>query len=111
MTTKARASEVSVVLVTAPDAKVAARIANTLVEEKLIACANIVPGLRSIYEWKGERCDEAEVLMLLKAPTAGFERLRRRIVALHPAEVPEVLQLGVSAGHAPYLAWVLGRSA
>ena len=97
---------VSVVLMTAPSAEKAAEIARTLVEERLIACANIVPGVRSIYAWEGKLCDEAEVLVVMKSTGAVFERLERRIRALHPYEVPEVLQLEVTAGSKPYRDWV-----
>ncbi len=99
-------TDVTVVLITAPSAEVAAGLARTLVEEGLAACGNVVPGLRSIYRWEGAIQDEAEVLLLLKTRTAAFEALRRRIVELHPYDVPEVLALKVEAGHEPYLAWI-----
>ena len=102
------ATGVSVVLVTAPSEEVAASMARTLLDEDLIACANIVPAIRSVYRWKGEVCDEAEVLMVLKAPSEIFEVLRARVVELHPSETPEVLRLEVAEGHRPYLDWVLG---
>lgn len=101
-------TQVSVVLVTAPTEDVAATIARALLDEGLIACANLLPQVRSLYRWKGALCDEREVLLLLKAPAAQFERLRERIVALHPYEVPEVLRLEVDEGHRPYLDWLLG---
>lgn len=99
---------VSVVLVTAPSEEVATSMARTLLDEDLIACANIVPAIRSVYRWKGKLCDEAEVLMVLKAPSEIFEVLRARVVELHPYETPEVLRLEVAEGHRPYLDWVLG---
>lgn len=102
------ATGVSVVLVTAPSEGVAASMARTLLDEGQIACANIIPKIRSVYRWKGEVCDEAEVLMVLKAPSEIFEVLRARIVELHPYETPEVLRLEVAEGHRPYLDWVLG---
>ncbi len=95
-----------VVLVTAPGADVAAGLARALVEERLAACGNIVPGLRSIYRWEGEVCDEAEVLLILKTTTDRFEALRARVVELHPYDVPEVLRLDVQDGHSPYLDWI-----
>ncbi len=99
-------SGVSLVLVTAPDEAKAASIGRTLVEEGLIACANLLPKVRSIYRWKGEVCDEAEVLLVLKIATERFEAVRARVVQLHPYEVPEIIRLEVDAGHAPYLEWV-----
>ena len=95
-----------VVLVTAPNAEVATTLAKTLVAEKLVACVNIVPGLRSIYAWEGKVCDEEEVLCMLKTKRALFTALRERVVALHPYQVPEIIALPLMEGSAPYLAWL-----
>ncbi len=95
------------VLVTAPSAEKAAEIGHALVSERLAACANILPSLRSIYAWEGKICDEPEALMILKTRAELFEPLRARVISLHPYQVPEVLRLGVEAGHAPYLEWIL----
>lgn len=95
-----------VVLVTAPDAEVAARLARTLVEDRLAACGNVLPGLRSIYRWEGRVHDEPEALLLLKTTRARFEALREAVLRLHPYQVPEVIALPVEAGSAPYLAWL-----
>ncbi len=95
-----------VVLVTVPSADEAARIARTVVEEKLAACGNVVPGVRSIYRWEGKVCDEQEALLVLKAPAKRFPELRDRVVALHPYQVPEVIRVDVAAAHLPYLEWV-----
>jgi periplasmic divalent cation tolerance protein len=95
-----------VVLVTAPGADRAAEIARALVEERLAACGNVVPGLRSIYRWEGRVQDDAEALLLLKTTRDRFEALRERILALHPYQVPEVIALPVEAGSAPYLEWI-----
>jgi periplasmic divalent cation tolerance protein len=98
--------DVLLVLVTAPSAEKAAELARALVEERLAACGNVVPGLRSIYRWEGAVHDEAEALLLLKTTRARLEALRARVVELHPYEVPEVLAFAADAGSAPYLAWV-----
>ncbi|GEJ59419.1 divalent-cation tolerance protein CutA [Anaeromyxobacter diazotrophicus] len=95
-----------VVLVTAPDAEAAARLARTLVEEQLAACGNVVPGVRSIYRWEGKVCDDQEALLVLKAPAGRFPELRDRILALHPYQVPEVIALRVEEGSERYLAWL-----
>ena len=102
-------TDLTVVLVTAPDLDTAARLARTLVEEKLAACGNLVPSVRSIYRWQGEVHDEAEVLLVLKTPGHAVERLTARVVALHPYDCPEVVALPVGAVHPPYLAWVLAQ--
>jgi periplasmic divalent cation tolerance protein len=100
-----------VVLVTAPGAAEAATLARALVEERLAACGNVIPGLRSIYRWEGKVQEDAEALLVLKTTRARFEALRERILALHPYQVPEVLALPVEAGSAPYLAWIAGATA
>jgi periplasmic divalent cation tolerance protein len=94
------------VLVTAPSADKAAELARALVEAQLAVCGNVIPGLRSIYRWEGQVHDEPEALLLLKTRASLFEPLRARVVQLHPYQVPEVLQLGVEAGHQPYLNWI-----
>ena len=100
--------DVRVVLVTAPDPVGAARIARALVEEGLAACANLIPGVRSIYRWDGALQDDAEVLLVLKTSAARSEALAARVKDLHPYEFPEVLALPVTGGSEAYLAWVLG---
>ena len=96
-----------VVLVTAPGAEEAARLARTLVEEKLVACGNVVPGVRSIYRWEGKVCDEQEALLVLKAPAKRFPELRDRILALHPYQVPEVVALRIEDGSEKYIDWIV----
>lgn len=104
-------TEAIVVLVTTPTPERAAELARALVEERLAACGNVVPGLRSIYRWEGKVEDEAEALLVLKTTRACFEALRDRVLALHPYAVPEVLALPVVAGSAPYLAWIGAETA
>jgi periplasmic divalent cation tolerance protein len=94
-----------VVFVTAPGPE-AAGIARSLVEEGLVACVNLVPGVRSIYRWQGRVCDEQECLLIAKTSAARFEALKARVVELHSYEVPEVIALSVIGGHQAYLAWV-----
>jgi periplasmic divalent cation tolerance protein len=100
-----------VVLVTTPTAERAAELARALVEERLAACGNVVPGLRSIYRWEGKIEDEAEALLLLKTTRARFGALRARVLELHPYQVPEVIALPVEAGSAAYLAWISAETA
>ena len=95
-----------VVLVTTPSAEVAASIARALVEERLAACGNVLPGVRSIYRWEGKVQEEGEVLLLLKTQRKRFAELRDRVLALHPYEVPEVIALPVEAGSDAYLDWI-----
>jgi len=95
---------------TCPDGDTAARIARRLVEERLAACINIVPGLRSIYRWQDALHDDAEVLMLIKTRQDSIGRLTETLLQLHPYELPEVIAVPVVAGHAPYLDWVRDNS-
>jgi len=99
-------SEFVVVLVTVPDGEVADRIAHALVAEKLAACVNVVPGVRSVYAWEGEICNEGELQCLLKTRRALFPVVRERVLALHPYEIPEIIALPLVEGHAEYLVWL-----
>ena len=95
------------VLTTLPNSEAAAELANRLVSEKLAACANILPALRSIYRWQGKVQDENEVLVLLKTQARHYESLKSRILALHPYDLPEVIAIPVERGHQAYLDWIV----
>lgn len=95
-----------VVLSTVERADDAERIARALVERGLAACVNVVPGLVSIYRWKGEVERAEERLLLIKTRAERFEAVREALVALHPYDVPEALALPVADGHRPYLDWL-----
>ncbi len=96
------------ILSTCPDTEVAERIADTLVDQKLAACVNLVPGLRSVYRWKGQRERAEEVLLIIKSRTQDYSAVEKALRALHPYELPEIIAVPVSAGLPAYLAW-LGR--
>jgi periplasmic divalent cation tolerance protein len=98
------------VFTTLPSADKAAELAKALIEERLAACANLLPAIRSIYRWQGKLQDENEVLVLLKTRAEHLERLKLRILELHPYEVPEVLAVPVEAGYQPYLEWLAGET-
>lgn len=95
-----------VVLVTAPDEAVAESLVRRLVDERVVACGNIVRGVTSIYRWRDAVEHESEALIVFKTTAAGADRLLERVPELHPYDVPEVLVLSVDGGHASYLAWV-----
>ena len=97
---------VLVVFCTCPDEASAARIAHALVEERLAACVNRLPGVRSTYRWKDAVHEDSEVLLVIKTAEDRFEALRERVVALHLHELPELVAVKVAAGLAPYLRWV-----
>jgi periplasmic divalent cation tolerance protein len=92
--------------ITAPDADHAARLGRALVEEGLCACVNIVPGVRSIYRWQGKVQEDQEVLCIAKTRPALFDRVRDRVLELHPYEVPEILAFAVDDGNPAYLEWL-----
>ena len=91
---------------TCPDTDTAQRIADALVEERLAACVNVVPGVRSIYRWKGAIECSDEVLLLVKTVAAQLDAVGARIAALHPHELPEVIAVEASGGLSAYLDWV-----
>jgi len=103
---EALAVPVRVVLVTAPDAAVGARLARTVVEERLAACVNLVPGVRSVYRWEGAVHEDDEVLLVIKTREDRVAALSRRVHELHPYELPELLAVGVVGGSERYLAWL-----
>ena len=94
------------VLCTVPEMEVAERLARGLVTARLAACVNVVPGLRSFYEWKGEVHDESELQLLIKSRAARYEALEAWLKENHPYEVPEIVALPITRGSAEYLAWL-----
>ncbi|MFH1810347.1 MAG: divalent-cation tolerance protein CutA [Pseudomonadota bacterium] len=97
---------VQVFLCTAPSSEVGSTLARQLVEEKLAACVNVVPGIRSFYWWDGKVQDDAEVLLVIKTRQQRATDLLARIAALHPYTVPEGIGWTVTDGLQPYLDWV-----
>jgi periplasmic divalent cation tolerance protein len=99
-------TDAMLVLTTLPNADAAAEMAKSIVDERLAACANLFPALRSIYRWQARLEDQNEVLVLFKTRQEHFDRLRARILELHPYEVPEVLAIPVEQAYQPYLDWL-----
>ena len=95
-----------VVLVTAPSETVAEEIARALVGERLIACANLLPGARSIYRWEGVVQEGREILMVMKTTTGMVPALKLRLPELHPYACPELVVLPVADGLPAYLRWI-----
>lgn len=94
------------VLTTCPDRSSATRIATALLEEKLAACVNQVPGIRSLYQWEGRIEHDDEVLMLIKTTGAAYGRCETLIREHHPYELPEVIAVPMAAGSDAYLKWI-----
>lgn len=97
---------VLLVFCTFPDADTAAAVTKTLVGEKLVACGTILPGARSIYEWEGKMEDASEVLVLFKTAGPAYAKLERRLLKLHPYDMPEIVALEAGAASKGYTAWV-----
>lgn len=97
---------VKLVLMTAP-ADVAVQLCRTLLEERLVACGNVVPAVTSVYVWDGAVQEDSESLLVLKTVESKVDQLLDRTADLHPYEVPEILVLDVASGHRPYLDWVV----
>lgn len=81
-------------------------IATTLVEERYAACVNIVPSVKSVYYWEGKLCKDEECTLLIKIRDEAFPDVEKRIKQIHPYEIPEIVQLNVSAVNRAYLEWV-----
>lgn len=94
------------VLTTCPDRVTVGRIATALLEEKLAACVNEVPGIRSHYRWEGRIEHDDEVLMLVKTTAAVYEQAEALIREHHPYELPEVIAVPLAAGSEAYLQWI-----
>ncbi len=94
-----------IVLITAPRRR-AESLAKGLVEARLAACVNVVPGVVSHYRWQGRLCRDAEALLIAKTTAARLPALERWVRAHHPYTVPEVLALPVAAGSKTYLGWL-----
>lgn len=95
-----------VVFITAPSADDAARLGRTLVEERLAACANLVPGVASTYWWQGRVEDAREALLILKTRQELVGRVAARVRELHSSTVPEVIAVPIIGGNPAYLAWI-----
>jgi periplasmic divalent cation tolerance protein len=100
-------SDARVVLTTVANPEEAERLARTLVEERLAACATLVPNVRSIYRWQGKVEDSTETMLLIKTGVEQLASLEARILTLHSYETPEFLVLGVDAGSAGYINWLM----
>src|SRR5688572_17897250 len=95
-----------VILTTVASVDEAVTLIRALLERRLIACGNILPGVRSIYRWEGKVADEQEVIVLLKTRASRVEALEMAFGELHPYKLPELLALPVSAGLHKYLEWI-----
>ncbi len=103
---KKQAEQVLVILVTVANRKEAVRIGHEMVRRKLAACANVIPGIQSIYRWKGKVAKAQEVLLILKSTKPRYRALEKAIKTMHVYEVPEIIALPVTEGLEAYVGWV-----
>ncbi len=101
-----RCPTVRLVLTTAADTEEAGRLGRILVEERLAACATLLPGVASIYHWQGKIETSSETMLLLKTDAGQLEALEARLFALHSYETPEFLVLEVESASKAYLEWI-----
>jgi periplasmic divalent cation tolerance protein len=94
------------VISTVPDRETGSNIGNVLVKSRLAACVNMIPGATSIYEWENEVCTEDELVLFIKTRESLFDKVREKILDIHPYEVPEVISVKIEEGHIPYLRWI-----
>lgn len=97
------------VLISAP-ADAAPMLARHLVEARLAACVNLLPGVRSVYRWQGQVCEDAETLLIAKTAADRFDDLRAAILRNHPYELPEIVAVKLDDAHPPYLQWLLSET-
>jgi periplasmic divalent cation tolerance protein len=100
------ATKFALVLITAPDLKTARQLARFALQARLVACANLVPGLESHYWWRGKLETGAEVLLLVKTTRAHLSALEKLILAKHPYDTPEFVAVPLTAGTPKYLKWL-----
>ena len=99
-------NDIAIALVSCPP-EAAPHLARTLVEARVAACVNIIPAIQSVYRWRNKIEENTEALLLIKHPAAHFEALKAEVLKQHPYELPEVIAVKLTHGHAPYLQWIL----
>ncbi len=99
--------QVFVVYCTVPNADEAKSIARLLINKKLAACCNVIPGLISIYRWKGKMEEENEVLLFIKTSAKKYEQLEKEIKMIHSYSVPEIIAIPVVNASQAYLDWII----
>jgi periplasmic divalent cation tolerance protein len=100
------AGKILLALSTFPDAETARRIANQLVTEKFAACANLLPGVESVYRWKEKIENANETLVIFKLSEDRQAAFQKKLRSVHPYEVPEIIFVQVAGGLPDYLRWI-----
>lgn len=100
------AAQFSMVWVTAPDRKTAGRLAQAALSARLVACANLIPGIESHYWWQGKLTRSQEVLIVFKTSRSSVKALETLVLELHPYDTPEIIEVSLSRGTPRYLDWI-----
>lgn len=99
-------SDHRVAFITCPDSESANKLADLIIDRQAAACVNIVPGLTSVYRWKGEVCRDSELLLVVKTRQEKREELAAVVAENHPYTEPELIFLPITSGSQTYLEWV-----
>lgn len=105
-----RESELVVVFCAVPDEAAAKKLAKGLIEGRLAACVNAIPGVKSFYRWQGELEVDTEIQLLIKTRSGRFAELAAWITANHPYDVPEIVALPADQVNEDYLAWAVEQT-
>ena len=97
------------ILCTCPNEESASRLAEALVSERLAACVNVLPSVKSVYRWEGAVETATEHLLLIKTTDARFPAVRARIVELHSYDTPEIIAVPITAGSESYMSWLAAQ--
>ncbi|KAI8612117.1 divalent cation tolerance protein from Thermus Thermophilus Hb8 [Chytriomyces sp. MP71] len=100
-----------IVYITTPSIQVARELASSLVEKRLVACVNILPGVMSVYRWEGKVNTDEEVLLMCKTAKEKFAGVRDHVVGVHPYKVPEIVAVDVADALPAYAQWVTDETA
>jgi periplasmic divalent cation tolerance protein len=98
------------IYVTAPSPAEAKAIADAVVKDRLAACANIIPGMRSIYHWEGKIEEADETVVIFKTRATLFPAVEARVKELHKYSAPCIVALPLEAGSQPYLDWIMAET-
>jgi periplasmic divalent cation tolerance protein len=99
-------TETIIVFVTVPGPREGSRISKAILTSRLAACVNVIPGIQSMYQWKGRIVREKEAMLIIKTTRVGYRKLEQKIKLLHPYKVPEVIAIPIICGSSQYIEWV-----
>ena len=98
--------QISLIYITCSSKTEAKNIAKTLVQEKLIACANIIDNVTSIYEYNNKLCEEDEVLIVAKTISGYFQKVKNRIIEMHSYDIPCIVEINITNAANKFTDWV-----